>query len=269
MDIHSLRRVQRLLRERESQTIAEIAALERKKSDLFHQGVRQPAARLQRVVARQIVLLEGQAALLERTLALLQKQSLLLAHLIYARENADRLEELAGIDWNSLFAAAARSAAARDMATARLDRLLAVLARPAASVRLPPPGPAEEIALVAQVPDGDGLELADGRRVRYIGIDAPEIAGYDGRPEGWAEEARDLNRALVLGRRVRLVRDTSESDRYGRLLRYVYVGKRMVNAELLRAGLATVLEVPPDLAHAATFRRLEEAARRQKRGMWE
>jgi micrococcal nuclease len=91
---------------------------------------------------------------------------------------------------------------------------------------------------------------------------------WDGGREPFALDAREFNRSLVEGKQVRLVRDVSETDRYGRLLCYVYVGETCINAELLRAGLARVLTIRPDCAHSTEFERLEAEARRQKRGIW-
>jgi micrococcal nuclease len=73
---------------------------------------------------------------------------------------------------------------------------------------------------------------------------------------------------MVVGRTVRLVPDRERRDRYGRLLAYVYVGPTMVNAELVRRGLARAYPFAPNTAHAAEFARLERAARRRGLGLW-
>ena len=133
--------------------------------------------------------------------------------------------------------------------------------------------------------DGDTVELADGRLVRYIGIDAPEVrrregAGWVEDPEPMGREAADFNRRLVEGKPVRLEYDVQTHDRFGRLLAYVYVSASaeggsppdghevMANVELLRAGLAQPLTIPPNARHAERFRALAEAARRDRRGLW-
>jgi micrococcal nuclease len=72
----------------------------------------------------------------------------------------------------------------------------------------------------------------------------------------------------VEDRRVRLELDVQARDRYGRLLAYVWVGDTMVNAELLRLGMAQVMTVPPNVRHQALFLRLERAARAARRGLW-
>lgn len=135
-----------------------------------------------------------------------------------------------------------------------------------------------ERSSVRRVVDGDTVELADGRLVRYIGIDTPEVrrrkgGGWVEDPEPMGREATEFNRRLVEGRPVRLEFDVQTHDRFGRLLAYVYVspdGEReaMANAELLRAGLAQPLTIPPNVRHAELFRGLAEAARRDRRGLW-
>lgn len=92
---------------------------------------------------------------------------------------------------------------------------------------------------VKSVPDGDGCKLTDGRRVRYLGLDAPEVANY-GRPaEPFAREARDFNRLLLSKGPVTLFPDRGpDQDKHGRLLRHVFVNGRWINAAMLLAGLA-------------------------------
>ncbi|MDW8270041.1 MAG: thermonuclease family protein [Anaerolineae bacterium] len=126
-----------------------------------------------------------------------------------------------------------------------------------------------EKALVAYVLDGDSIRLADGREVRYLGLDAPERYGPDGRPMPWAEAARAANARLVEGQYVRLVRGEGEPDRdvYGRLLRHVYRGRLWVNGRLVAMGLARVRQgegADPRLAH---LQRLEAEARRRMGGL--
>jgi micrococcal nuclease len=132
-----------------------------------------------------------------------------------------------------------------------------------------PPGEAQ----VRRAIDGDTIELADGRMVRYIGIDAPEVRRKEGTewvkdPEPFSDVATAENRRLVEGQRVRLEYDVQELDRYGRLLAYVYVGETMVNAQLLRLGVAQLLTIPPNVKHAERFRALAEEARLARRGLW-
>lgn len=118
---------------------------------------------------------------------------------------------------------------------------------------------------VDRVVDGDTIAIAGGERVRYTGIDTPELG--DGEP--YAREARDANARLVEGKQVRLVKDVRERDRFDRLLRYVFVDGVFVNAELVREGYARASAFPPDTAYATCFEALEAEARRERRGLFQ
>ena len=129
-------------------------------------------------------------------------------------------------------------------------------------------GQKAEYAIVDRALDGDSVRLVDGREVRYIGIDTPETHTFEGGAEPWAERAKEANARLVDGHRVRLEREISDRDRYGRLLRHVYVGRVWVNGRLVEQGLAHAVEFPPDTRHAHKLRQLEARARRKRRGLW-
>jgi micrococcal nuclease len=116
--------------------------------------------------------------------------------------------------------------------------------------------------------DGDTVVVRGVGTVRYLGIDAPELH-HPRRPvERFARQAWAANRRLVVGRRVRLVTDRETRDRYGRLLAYVYLDGRMVNAEMVRRGLAEAYPFRPNTRHAGLFARLERQARRRGAGQW-
>ncbi len=124
---------------------------------------------------------------------------------------------------------------------------------------------------VTRVIDGDTIEVDIAGtiyKVRYLGIDTPELD--DKRPEfsALAQEATRYNRQLVAGKTVRLEKDVSETDRYGRLLRYVYVGDIFINAELVRQGLAWVKVYEPDTKYQDTLEKAEAEARQDKKGLW-
>ncbi len=131
-----------------------------------------------------------------------------------------------------------------------------------------------EEAKVFRVIDGDTIELSDGRRVRYIGIDTPEIV--QPRPiECFGGEAKEANRMLVEQKNIRLIKDISDVDTYGRLLRYVYVGppagetgNLFVNDFLVRQGFARATAYPPDVAFADQFGAAEKEAKEWRRGLW-
>lgn len=121
---------------------------------------------------------------------------------------------------------------------------------------------AGEIATVAKVLDGDTIELTDGRRVRYIGIDAPE---YD---ECYGNEAKEENINKVNGKTVRLERDVSETDSYGRLLRYVFVSDMLINEQLVGGGFARAWSVPPDEKYKDQFMISQQRAKQSSLGLW-
>lgn len=120
-------------------------------------------------------------------------------------------------------------------------------------------------AIVTKVIDGDTIHVTiDGsdHKVRYIGMDAPEV-GMSG-----ADAATSLNSQLVMGKTITLVKDVSETDQYGRLLRYVLVGDTFVNYELVRSGLATAGTWAPDTACDATLKSAQTVAKLNLNGLW-
>lgn len=123
--------------------------------------------------------------------------------------------------------------------------------------------------LVTKVIDGDTIELETGEKVRYIGMNTPEIHHPKKSVECFGKEAAKRNEELVLNKKVHLVKDVSETDRYKRLLRYVYLADgRFVNLELVEEGYAYVDTFPPDVKFAEVFKKTMEEARDAKRGLW-
>jgi micrococcal nuclease len=132
-------------------------------------------------------------------------------------------------------------------------------------------GPRSAQAYVSRVVDGDTVEVQlDGSEedVRYIGVDTPETVKPGEPVQCFGKRASGFNHQLVEGERVRLVFDEERRDVYGRLLAYVYLGDRFVNADLIRRGLARTLTIPPNDRFADRFKRLEIAAARAGRGLW-
>ena len=116
---------------------------------------------------------------------------------------------------------------------------------------------------VEQVVDGDTFDLADGQRVRLIGIDAPEIG------QECSDQATQALASLISGQIVYLEKDVSDTDSYGRLLRYVYVDNALVNYELVCQGFAYAEEYPPDLLHSSDLAAAEDSADLNRRGcLW-
>jgi micrococcal nuclease len=125
--------------------------------------------------------------------------------------------------------------------------------------------------VVVKVVDGDTIHVRLGDRVekvRYIGVNTPEVRHRTQGEQPGSREAWEVNRRLVAGRQVRLELDTRERDRYGRLLAYVWVGETMVNAELVGRGYAQVMTVPPNVRYQQLFVRLQRDAREAGRGLW-
>jgi micrococcal nuclease len=121
--------------------------------------------------------------------------------------------------------------------------------------------------VVSRVVDGDTVVLQSGERVRYLLVDTPESTS--GKSECFGTQARDFNRSLVEGRVVRLHYSEACTDRYGRLLAYVTVDGREVNARLVEGGYACVLYVPPaGESRRSEFKALESSARNAERGLW-
>jgi len=131
-----------------------------------------------------------------------------------------------------------------------------------------PPPTDESIVLVTRVIGGDTIEISSGAKVRYIGIDTRETAHPSKPLECFGKEAREKNRQLVEGKLVRLEKDISETDRYGRLLRYVWVEDIFVNEHLVRQGYAYAYTYPPDVKYAELFAQAQREARENNRGLW-
>jgi|GEM_PF-498272 len=127
---------------------------------------------------------------------------------------------------------------------------------------------AGECYYVKKVIDGDTIELVDGTKIRYIGIDTPETV-HPSRPvEFMGKEASDFNKNLVEGKCVRLEYDVQRTDKSGRTLAYVFLDSIFVNAELVKLGYAQTLTVPPDVQYEETFLKLQREAREDQRGLW-
>jgi len=121
-------------------------------------------------------------------------------------------------------------------------------------------------AQVTGITDGDTITVRMGGqdyKLRYILINTPEV------DQPLAAEATAANRALVMGKTVYLLKDVSETDRYGRLLRYVYLADgTFVNAELVRDGWAQVATFPPDVTKETEIRAAQAEAMAAGRGLW-
>lgn len=170
------------------------------------------------------------------------------------------------------------------MRTALPIVLLLLLGLGAGAAQRAPIGPLYGPVPVSAVLDGDTLEVASNvgpRRVRLIGVDAPEL----GQPSPLAAAfgvpaALALRGLLPVDHLVWLELDLGLEDVYGRLLAYAYVADaegdwilgevraRQLNLAMVEAGWATSLLVPPNQRYADLYLAAEEAARAAERGMW-
>lgn len=121
---------------------------------------------------------------------------------------------------------------------------------------------------VERVIDGDTIELEGGERVRYVGVNAPESVDSRRKVQCFGNEASEYNKKLVLGKRVRLEADVEDRDKYGRLLRYVWLGDTMINEQLIADGYAQIMTIPPNVKYVERFRAAQTQAREAKRGLW-
>jgi micrococcal nuclease len=131
--------------------------------------------------------------------------------------------------------------------------------------------PAIAVAPVVRVVDGDTIEVRIGGKVedvRLIGVDTPETVKPGTPVQCFGPRASHFSRRLLEGRTVRLVFGVERRDAYGRLLAYVHLGRRFVEAMLIRRGLARSLTIPPNDRFAPLLRRLELRAARAGRGLW-
>jgi micrococcal nuclease len=137
-------------------------------------------------------------------------------------------------------------------------------ATPAISIAtVTPGGQGGEVGIVTYIVDGDTFDVnlnGQTQRVRYVGINTPE------KGEACYDAATAADSLLVMGKQVTLVKDVSNTDQYGRLLRYVYVGNMFVNAALVQQGYAEAVSYPPDTAHYDEFVQLEIEAHNANRG---
>lgn len=128
----------------------------------------------------------------------------------------------------------------------------------------------EEGWQVQSIRDGDTIVLSNGEEVRYIGIDTPE------KSQPYFGEAKEANRKMVEGKKVTLEYDVEKRDDYLRLLAYVWIvldsakgwDSLLVNAELIKRGLAWVYSHHPNLAYRDYFVSLQKEAREKRIGIW-
>ena len=126
---------------------------------------------------------------------------------------------------------------------------------------------------VIEVIDGDTIKLSNGKLLRYIGIDTPEVRIKKGSqfiydPQPFAREATQFNKKLVEGKFIKVEFDLQKTDRYGRLLGYCFIKDTFINAELIKNGYAVLYTYPPNVKYVDLLLKLQKEARNRKVGLW-
>jgi len=133
-----------------------------------------------------------------------------------------------------------------------------------------------EIKKVIRVVDGDTIEIEGKIKVRYIGIDTPETVDPRKEVQCFGVEASNKNKELVEGKMIRMKKDISNTDKYGRLLRYVWLAdtsatstaELFINDYLVRQGFAHASTFPPDVAYSKQFIEAQSEAQKNNKGLW-
>jgi len=124
--------------------------------------------------------------------------------------------------------------------------------------------PPKEYFLVTRVIDGDTIEIEGGERVRFICINTPETGEYI------YLEAKNFVTDILLYKEVKLVKDVTDRDKYGRLLRYIYLEDgTFVNEQIVRVGYGVAYPYGPDTSLCPLIENAEREAREDEIGIWE
>ncbi|MBI3600426.1 MAG: thermonuclease family protein [Nitrospinae bacterium] len=125
------------------------------------------------------------------------------------------------------------------------------------------------ILTVKHVIDGDTIITTTGEKIRFLGIDAPEVASEKMPAQFFSEGAKMANKKLLEGKTIKLEFDIEKVDKYGRLLAYVYLKDgTFVNANLIEDGSARAYFIPPNVKYYSQFKKLEKEAIKNRKGLW-
>ncbi len=116
---------------------------------------------------------------------------------------------------------------------------------------------------VDEVIDGDTVDLEDGTRIRLIGINTPE------RDQPYYDDASNFTQSLLEGQTVGIEYDVEETDQYDRTLAYLWVGDKLANYEIVRAGYANDFSLPPNVKYEVYFAQAVEKAIAEGKGIWQ
>jgi micrococcal nuclease len=117
--------------------------------------------------------------------------------------------------------------------------------------------------LVTKIIDGDTIEIQRNQKIRLIGIDTPESGNC------YFDESKNFLSNLILNKQIKLEIDVSETDKYQRLLRYIYLDNILINDYLVSQGYAKIYTVPPDIKYQKLFQESQNLARNENRGLWQ
>lgn len=137
-------------------------------------------------------------------------------------------------------------------------------------------GISSQLAVVNRVIDGDTIEVIQDQQkytVRLVGMNTPETVDPRRPVECFGHEASDETKKLLTGKQVYLAKDVSETDKFNRLLRLVYLPIDheqilFVNEYLVRQGYAQVLTYPPDVRFEPVFIQAQQYAQQHQLGLW-
>lgn len=123
---------------------------------------------------------------------------------------------------------------------------------------------------VKRVVDGDTFETSNGDKVRLVGMNTPETVKPNSPVEKYGKEASAYTKQQLTGKTVHMFTDTGDKDKYGRLLRYVFIKgeAEMYNERMLREGYANTMTIPPNVMFAKKFVEVEREARNKGKGLW-
>lgn len=124
-----------------------------------------------------------------------------------------------------------------------------------------------EVAMITRIVDGDTYVTDSGDKIRLIGVNTPEISG---KAQYYGREATEFSKKLLDNQTVYMFRDVSNTDKYGRLLRYLFIQNDpvMFNETLLKEGYANTMTIPPNVMFADKFVKLERESRLNNKGLW-
>ncbi len=129
--------------------------------------------------------------------------------------------------------------------------------------------PTERYYQIKKIYDGDTLLLDNGTKVRFLGINTPEIAKRDKIAEAGGEEAKQWLIKKLKNTKIKLRYDLERKDKYGRVLAHVFTkNNEHINLQLVANGLATVNIYPPNLKYVDQLITAQQQAESQKLGLW-